>query len=184
MSAKICPQCNTEYGEEQLFCPKDGSTLKSKSVNADLVGAIVQKVYHVKKKLGEGGMGTVYLAEHVKMGRKSALKVINPGMVHDADAISRFNREAANASKINHPNVASVYDFGETEDGLIFLAMEFIEGPALTKVISDAGALPPLRAAEITRQASEALSVAHDMGIVHRDLKPDNIMLAKGREGV
>jgi len=184
MSAKLCPQCNTEYPEEQLFCPKDGSTLKSKGGTADLVGSIIQKVYHVKKKLGEGGMGTVYLAEHVKMGRKSALKVMNPGMVHDADAISRFNREAANASKINHPNVAAVYDFGETEDGLIFLAMEFIEGPSLTKVIEEAGSLPPLRAADITRQASEALSVAHDMGIVHRDLKPDNIMLAKGREGV
>ncbi len=185
MSAqKICPQCNTEYAPEQLFCPKDGSTLKSLGGAADLVGSIIQKVYHVTKKLGEGGMGTVYLAEHVKMGRKSALKVMNPGMVNDADAISRFNREAANASKINHPNVAAVYDFGETEDGLIFLAMEFIEGPALTKVIEDAGSLPPLRAAEITRQASEALSVAHDMGIVHRDLKPDNIMLAKGREGV
>ena len=184
MSAqKICPQCNTEYPPEQLFCPKDGSTLKSLGGAADLVGSIIQKVYHVKKKLGEGGMGTVYLAEHVKMGRKSALKVMNPGMVHDADAISRFNREAANASKISHPNVAAVYDFGETEDGLIFLAMEFIEGPSLTKVIEDAGFLPAHRAAEITRQASEALSVAHDMGIVHRDLKPDNIMLAKGREG-
>ena len=182
MSGKICPQCNTEYQDEQLFCPKDGSTLKSKAGAGDLVGSIVQKVYHVKKKLGEGGMGTVYLAEHVKMGRKSALKVMNPGMVHDADAISRFNREAANASKINHPNVAAVYDFGETEDGLIFLAMEFIEGPALTKVIEEAGSLPPLRAADITRQAADALSVAHDMGIVHRDLKPDNIMLARGRE--
>ncbi|HEX7939454.1 MAG TPA: serine/threonine-protein kinase, partial [Gemmatimonadaceae bacterium] len=184
MSQKICPQCNTEYPPEQLFCPKDGSTLKSLGGAADLVGSIVQKVYHVQKKLGVGGMGTVYLAEHVKMGRKSALKVMNPGMVHDADAISRFNREAANASKINHPNVAAVYDFGETEDGLIFLAMEFIEGPSLTKVIEEAGSLTPLRAADITRQASEALAVAHDMGIVHRDLKPDNIMLAKGRDGV
>ncbi len=182
MSKKICPQCNTEYPPEQLFCPKDGSTLKSLGGAADLVGSIIQKVYHVTKKLGEGGMGTVYLAEHVKMGRKAALKVMNPGMVNDADAISRFNREAANASKINHPNVAAVYDFGETEDGIIFLAMEFIEGPSLTKVIEDAGSLPAARAAEITRQASEALSVAHDMGIVHRDLKPDNIMLAKGRE--
>jgi serine/threonine-protein kinase len=108
---------------------------------------------------------------------------MNPGMVNDADAISRFNREAANASRINHANVAAVYDFGETKDGLIYLAMEFVEGPALTKVIEEAGALTPLRAADITRQAAEALAVAHDMGIVHRDLKPDNIMLAKGRDG-
>jgi serine/threonine protein kinase len=181
---KICPQCGTEYELDQRFCPKDGSTLKSQGgTTADLVGSIIADRYHVLKKLGEGGMGTVYLAEHVKMGRKSAVKVMNPGTVHDADAISRFNREASNASKINHPNVAAIYDFGETKEGLIYLAMEFVEGPALTKVIEDAGALPPLRAADITRQAAEALAVAHDMGIVHRDLKPDNIMIAKNRDG-
>jgi serine/threonine protein kinase len=181
---KICPQCGTEYELDQRFCPKDGSTLKMQGGGTgDLVGSIVADRYHILKKLGEGGMGTVYLAEHVKMGRKSAVKVMNPGMGEDPDAISRFNREAANASKISHPNVAAVYDFGETSDGLIYLAMEFIEGPSLTKVIQDHGALPPERAADITRQAAEALSVAHDMGIVHRDLKPDNIMIARNRDG-
>ena len=141
MSAlKICPQCNTEYELDQRFCPKDGSTLKSQGgTTGDLVGTIIADRYNVIKKLEEGGMGTVYLAEHVKMGRKSAVKVMNPNMVNDADAISRFNREAANASRINHANVAAVYDFGETSDGLIYLAMEFIEGPALTKVIEEAG---------------------------------------------
>jgi len=184
MSAlKICPQCGTEYELDQRFCPKDGSTLRSQNAGGDLVGSIIADRYHVMKKLGEGGMGAVYLAEHVKMGRKSAVKVMNPGMANDPDAISRFNREAANASRINHPNVCAVYDFGETPDGMIYLAMEFIEGPSLTKVISDAGALPPRRAADITRQAADALAVAHDMGIVHRDLKPDNIMIAAGRDG-
>ena len=184
MSAlKICPQCGTEYELDQRFCPKDGSTLKSQGAATDIVGSIIADRYHVLKKLGEGGMGTVYLAEHVKMGRKSAVKVMNPGMVNDADAISRFNREAANASKISHTNVAAVYDFGETPDGLIYLAMEFVEGPALTKIIEQNGALAPIRAADITRQAAEALAVAHDMGIVHRDLKPDNIMIAKNRDG-
>ena len=107
---KICPQCGTEYELDQRFCPKDGSTLKVQgAAQGDLVGTIIADRYNVLRKLGEGGMGTVYLAEHVKMGRKSAVKVMNPGMVHDADAISRFNREAANASKINHANVAAVY---------------------------------------------------------------------------
>src|SRR5262249_40799339 len=128
-------------------------------------------------------MGQVYLAEHVKMGRKSALKVMHPGMVKDVDSISRFNREAANASRISHPNVAAVYDFGETPENIIYLAMEFVDGPPLTRVIEQAGALQPKRAAEITRQTGEALAVAHDMGIVHRDLKPDNIMIAKTRDG-
>jgi serine/threonine-protein kinase len=180
---KICPQCGSEYELDQRFCPKDGSTLKLQDGTGEIVGSIIADRYHVLRKLGEGGMGTVYLAEHVKMGRKSAVKVMNPALVHDADAISRFNREASNASKINHPHVAAVYDFGETPEGVIYLAMEYIEGPALTKVIEDQGALPPLRAAEIARQVADALTVAHDMGIVHRDLKPDNIMLTKNRDG-
>ena len=104
-------------------------------------------------------------------------------MGQDADAITRFNREASNASRISHPNVAAVYDFGETSDGLIYLAMEFVDGPSLTTLIERHGALPPLRAADIVRQAADALAVAHDMGIVHRDLKPDNIMIAKTRDG-
>ena len=184
MSAtKICPQCTTQYEDDQRFCPIDGSTLKSVSGAADLVGSVIADRYLVLEKLGAGGMGQVYLAEHVRMGRKSAVKVMNPGMVHDADAISRFNREAANASRINHPNVAAIYDFGETADGLIYLAMEFVAGSPLTDVIATAGALSPARAASIVRQTGDALAVAHEFGIVHRDLKPDNIMIARNRDG-
>jgi serine/threonine-protein kinase len=181
---KLCPTCGAEYPANERFCPRDGTALRAQgAAGNDLVGSIIAERYHVIKKLGEGGMGQVYLAEHVKMGRKSAVKVMNPGMVHDADAISRFNREASNASRINHPNVAGIYDFGETPEGLIYLAMEFIEGEALTDIVKSHGALPPARAANITRQAAEGLTVAHEMGIVHRDLKPDNIMIAKNRDG-
>jgi serine/threonine-protein kinase len=180
---KICPVCSTEYPANERFCPRDGTALRSQSSSTDLVGTIIAERYHIIKKLGEGGMGQVYLAEHVKMGRKSAVKVMNPGMVQNVDAISRFNREAQNASRINHPNVAGIYDFGETAEGLVYLAMEFVEGKPLTDVIKEHGALPPLRASEIARQTAEGLSIAHDMGIVHRDLKPDNIMIAKGRSG-
>jgi hypothetical protein len=118
------------------------------------------------------------------MGRQSAVKVMNPAMVHDADAIGRFNREASNASRINHPNVAGIYDFGETPEGLVYLAMEYIEGETLTAIVKANGALPPVRAADIARQAAEGLHVAHGMGIVHRDLKPDNIMVSKDRDGL
>lgn len=180
---KICPTCGTEYPANERFCPRDGTALRSQGGGTDLVGSIIAERYHVLKKLGEGGMGQVYLAEHVKMGRKSAVKVMNPGMVNDADAISRFNREAANASRINHPNVAGIYDFGETSEGLIYLAMEFIEGESLTSLVQKAGSLAPRRAADIAKQAADGLAVAHDMGIVHRDLKPDNIMIAKNRDG-
>jgi hypothetical protein len=182
-ATRICPLCNTQYEDDQRFCQKDGSTLKSLSGAGDLVGSVVADRYHVTRKLGEGGMGQVYLAEHVRMGRKSAVKVMHPGMVDDADAVSRFNREAANASRINHPNVAAIYDFGETSDGLIYLAMEFIEGEPLTTIIERAGALPAARVGNIIRQTGEALAAAHDLGIVHRDLKPDNIMVARNRDG-
>ena len=180
---KICPQCATEYDLDQRFCPKDGTTLRLQNATGDLVGTIVADRYHVLRKLGGGGMGQVYLAEHVKMGRRSALKVMNPSMMKDADAISRFNREAANASRINHPHVADVYDFGETSDGIIYLAMEFVDGPPLTKLLEEEGPLSAARAANIIRQAADALAVAHEMGIVHRDLKPDNIMIARNRDG-
>ena len=180
---KICPVCSTEYADDVKFCANDGQTLRSASPTSDLVGQVIADRYHVVKKLGEGGMGQVYLAEHVKMGRRSAIKVMNQSMIHDPDAVARFNREAANASRITHPNVCAVYDFGETPDGVIYLAMEFIEGEPLTDLIQREGALKIHRAFNIFRQVADALTAAHDLGIVHRDLKPDNIMLAKGRDG-
>jgi predicted Ser/Thr protein kinase len=180
---KVCPLCSTAYADDVKFCPRDGQTLRSATPAADLVGQVVADRYHVVKKLGEGGMGHVYLAEHVKMGRRSAIKVMNPSLVHDHDAIARFNREASNASRLNHPNVCAIYDFGETPDGLIYLAMEFIEGEPLTDLVDRAGALPLARATDIFLQTAEALQAAHELGIVHRDLKPDNIMVTKGRGG-
>jgi hypothetical protein len=180
---KICPVCSTEYPDDVKFCPNDGQTLRSAAPASDLVGQVVADRYHVVKKLGEGGMGQVYLAEHVKMGRRSAIKVMNPAMIHDPDAVARFNREASNASRITHPNVCAIYDFGETPDGLIYLAMEFIEGEPLTDLIEREGALPVPRATAIFLQTAEALQAAHDLGIVHRDLKPDNIMLSRKKGG-
>ncbi len=180
---KVCPVCNTEYADDVKFCPNDGQTLRAASPASDLVDQVIADRYHVTRKLGEGGMGQVYLAEHVKMGRRSAIKVMNPSMVHDPDAVARFNREAANASRITHPNVAAIYDFGETSDGLIYLAMEFVEGEPLTDLLKRDESLPTGRAVQIFAQVADALQAAHDLGIVHRDLKPDNIMLARGRNG-
>jgi eukaryotic-like serine/threonine-protein kinase len=180
---KICPVCSTEYPDDIKFCQHDGTTLRAAAPAANLVGQVVADRYHVVKKLGEGGMGQVYLAEHVKMGRRSAIKVMNPSLVHDPDAVARFNREASNASRITHPNVCAIYDFGETPDGLIYLAMEFVEGEPLTDLLKREGALRPERAVQIFLQTADALQAAHDLGIVHRDLKPDNIMISRGRDG-
>ena len=180
---KLCPVCSTEYPDDVKFCPNDGQTLRSAAPANDLVGQVIADRYHVVKKLGEGGMGQVYLAEHVKMGRRSAIKVMNPSMVHDPDAVARFNREASNASRITHPNVCAIYDFGETPDGLIYLAMEFIEGEPLTDLLERETALPLRRGAGIFLQTADALQAAHELGIVHRDLKPDNIMLSRRKSG-
>ena len=182
---KVCPTCGIEYPETERFCPKDGAALHWQGgANTDLVGSIIADRYHILKRLGAGGMGRVYLAEHVKMGRQCALKVLHPAMAGDAEAIGRFNREAANASRIEHPNVAAIYDFGETQDGLLYLAMQYVEGRTLTGVLAGGDALPPLRACEIARQTAEGLHAAHALGIVHRDLKPDNIMLSTDADGI
>src|SRR2546423_4473324 len=142
-----------------------------------LVGQILADRYRILRTLGEGGMGRVYLAEHVKMGRKSAVKVMSPALAPTPEAISRFHREAANASQINQPNVAAIYDFGETSDGTMYLAMEYVEGETLTALLRREGPLNPPRAAELTGQIADGLHAAHHLGIVHRDLKPDNILI-------
>ncbi len=180
---KICPQCGTEYGPEQKFCPADGSPLRAQSPDDPLIGQVIADRYHITGLIGEGGMGRVYVAEHVRMGRRSALKVMSPALATTADAITRFNREASNASRINHPNVAAIYDFGETPAGLLYIAMEFVEGETLHALIARNGPLPIARAAHITRGAADALHAAHHLDIIHRDLKPDNIMLARQLDG-
>ena len=180
---KTCPVCAREFADDVKFCPNDGQTLRAKGPLADLIGQVVADRYHIIKKLGEGGMGAVYLGEHVKMGRKSAIKVMTQAMSNDPDAVSRFNREASNASRLSHPNICQVYDFGETSEGLIYLAMEFIEGRSLSDLAQAEGALPASRAASIVKQAAEALQVAHDQSIVHRDIKPDNIMIVQAKDG-
>src|ERR1043166_5859239 len=148
-----------------------------------LIGTVLADRYHILQPIGEGGMGRVYLAEHVRMGRKRAAKVMSAMVSASADAISRFNREAANASRINHPNVAQIYDFGETSDGMLYLAMEYIEGPTLTTVVEHEAPLPIDRVGRIVKQVADALHAAHHLEIVHRDLKPDNIMIGRNIDG-
>ena len=182
---RYCPACGTEQDAAQRFCPRCGSTLPRTPalLPGKLAGMVVADRYHLLGKLGEGGLGEVYLAEHVKLHRKSALRVLHPEMVHDADAIARFNRAAANASRINHPHVAAIHDFGRTDDGLVYLATEYVEGEPLSAVIAREGSLPAPRAAAIARQVAEALGAAHELGVVHAALTPGSIMLARNRDG-
>jgi eukaryotic-like serine/threonine-protein kinase len=139
--------------------------------------------YRIVRKLGEGAMGGVYLAEHTRMGRLDAIKVLNASLETDREAIARFERGARNVSAIRHPNVCTIYDFSTTADGVNFLAMEYVDGPTLKEVLDREGALPPARALEVARQVALGLHAAHEAGIVHRDLKPGNIMLYRQRDG-
>ena len=181
---KVCPVCGTEYGDDAAFCSRDRSSLRPAAEgNAPgLIGQLIGERYQVERRLGEGGMGEVYLARHLLMGRLCALKVMSQSLSRDPDAVSRFNREATNASRIAHPNVCAVYDFGLTPDGLVYLAMEYVEGRALSQVLDQEGPLSVQRAATLVVQCAHGLQVAHDLGIVHRDLKPDNIMVTPAKE--
>ena len=184
---KNCPTCNATYEDGSVFCPADGTTLRSLAENQDdLVGTVIADRYLITEKLGEGGMGRVYLARHVRVPRQAAIKVLRSALANDYHIIAAFNREANNAAKMgNHPHVAEVYDFGETAEGLIYLAMEYVDGEPMSRLLERERVVAPSRVAEIIRQVAEALTVAHELPdpVVHRDLKPDNIMLARKRDG-
>src|SRR5262245_17123327 len=143
----------------------------------DLLGTEVDGRYRVIELIGEGGMGKVYLAEHVEIGKRVALKVLHPSYSRMPDLVERFRREARAASKIGHPNIVDVTDSGTTADGSVYFVMEYLEGVELGSVIEREGALDVARALKITGQICRALAAAHREGIIHRDLKPENIFL-------
>ncbi|MGD2070836.1 MAG: serine/threonine-protein kinase, partial [Gemmatimonadota bacterium] len=145
------------------------------------VGTILAGRYRILRLLGEGAQGSVYVGEHLRIGRKDAIKVLQPTLLKDEDAVARFRRGASKASHINHPNVCTVYDFGETEDGLPFMASEFVEGKELHDILRTDAPMELERAVDLLEQTAAGLTAAHDLNIVHRDLKPANVMLTRGR---
>ena len=152
--------------------------------NDPLIGAEVAGRYKVIKRLGEGGMGQVYLAMHEVIEKKVALKVLRPEYSEKPDIVTRFQQEAISASRIKHPNVLEVFDFGQLENnGCFFLAMEFLEGRDLSDEISACGVLEPNRAIPIALQICRALGAAHSRGVVHRDMKPENVFLQRTTDG-
>src|SRR5689334_327996 len=141
-----------------------------------LVGRVLSERYRIEALLGEGGMGAVYLAEHVLMRKRLAVKVLHAEMTRLPEMVARFEREAMAAAHIEHPNVAAATDFGKLDNGAFFLVLEYIEGSSLRDLI-EKGPLATQRALHIAHQIASALARANALGIVHRDLKPENVML-------
>ncbi len=142
-----------------------------------LFGTVLADRYRVLDLIGKGGMGKVYLAEHVAIGKKVAIKVLSQAYCHRPDQVKRFLREARAASTIDHENVIDITDFGEMDNGSVFFVMEYLSGSDLGKLLRKTGALPWKRARRIFVQICRALQAAHSKGIIHRDIKPENCFL-------
>ncbi len=144
---------------------------------SELIGSIIEGKYRLDAKIGAGGMGSVYRAQRLLIGDHVAIKVLHAEHVAEPQAAERFRREAQAAARLKHPNAVSVYDFGVTGEGLVYLVMELVEGQSLRQIIRQQGPLTPSAAADVISQVCAALQVAHQQHIVHRDLKPDNIIV-------
>ena len=179
---KICPDCERVYPADHARCEADGATLlqlRSSGVPPPLIGQTVDGRYLIESLLGVGGMGSVYRARQVSMHRPVALKVLRQDASGDPAAVRRFLREVQAVSMLSHPNTITVYDFGQAPDGLLYIAMEYLEGRSLGAILDEDGPLPPERALRVAGQVASALAEAHEKGVIHRDLKPDNVMLAE-----
>ncbi|HEY1807294.1 MAG TPA: protein kinase, partial [Acidobacteriaceae bacterium] len=179
---KSCPVCDTDYPDEHSTCPTDGAVLIESEELAP--GSLVRGKYRIVCKLGRGGMGIVYLAEHLLLGRHVALKFLASELSRNPLFIKRFRNEARAAFRLRSANIAEVMDLDQAEDGSLFIAMEYVEGESLRAVLEQApGELPIPRALAIARGIAAGLAAAHAQGIVHRDIKPENILLPVAPDG-
>jgi serine/threonine-protein kinase len=144
---------------------------------------VVARKYRVEKVRGEGGRGRVYRANQLVLEKPVVLKLLHPALQRDARTVARFQREAKAASRLNHPNSIDVLDFGQTDDGALFIAMEFVDGRDLHQVLTDDWPLAEPRVIRIVTQVLSALADAHQAGVIHRDLKPENVMVMARRGG-
>lgn len=159
--------------------PEGAPATPSGALNVDLVDTVLADRYRVVKKLGEGGMGSVYLAEHTTINKRLAIKVLSPEFSHKQDLVDRFLQEARAASMIDQENVVEITDFGSTPNGSVFFVMEYLNGEDLSDTIKNQGSLPWSRVKPIMLQIVEALKAAHAAGIIHRDMKPENCFRIK-----
>jgi tetratricopeptide (TPR) repeat protein/tRNA A-37 threonylcarbamoyl transferase component Bud32 len=199
-----CSACGSSVSDRVQFCTECGVSLRAgqralAGVAGDssygftapyladrdpLIGLTIDGKYRVDALLGQGGMGRVYRATRPLIGDTVAVKILSPEQVGDNIAVERFRREAQAAARLRHPNAVSIYDFGVSDEGLVYLVMEMVEGQSLRAVIKQQGPLTPNAASEIFNQVCSALDEAHKQNIIHRDIKPDNIIVNANATGL
>ena len=176
---RVCPECGAKTTAAN--CPADGEmtlVVKKKEATAnDRIGQIIGGRYKILQVIGQGGFGAVYKALHTATGDQVAIKVLRQDIAGAMDTVGRFRQEAKQTSKLKHPNTVRVFDFGQMDDGCLYIAMEFLEGRTLTDLFRKEAPIDPKRLVHIAVQVLKSLSEAHIKGLAHRDLKPDNIFL-------
>lgn len=174
---KHCTVCLREYTDEKTYCPYDGNLLTTLGYKDRYIDLTIDNKYHIDYKIAEGGMGNVYRATHLQLDTPVAVKIMHGELISDYTAIERFRREAQAAMQIRHTNAIAVMDFGVTQEGTVYLVMEFLEGCTLRDRLKQCGRLSLAETNKILQQVCAAVNVAHKRKIIHRDLKPDNIFL-------
>jgi serine/threonine protein kinase len=194
----ICPNCRTSNADTARFCSSCGADLGETTrrseerfqqatlvdpVKDSLLDSTIAGRYRIDRKIGAGGMGTVYRATRLLIGDEVAVKILHAEQ-SDPKATERFRREAQAAARLKHPNAVTIHDFGVTDDCLQYLVMELVEGESLRQIIKQQGPLTPSASAEIVSQVCAALDEAHRHNIIHRDIKPDNIIVNVSATGL
>jgi len=181
-----CPTCSVKGTPGAVFCGTCGSRLvadvPSEGAIDPLIGKTLNKTYLIQQRIGSGGMGHVYKAIHTKLESPVAVKIVKRELLAYSAMAHRFQREARAASKLHHPNVVGVTDFGQSEDGTLFMVMEYVAGKNLARAIADEAPLTESRVVHIGAQILSALAMAHANDILHRDLKPENVMIEPRRD--
>lgn len=183
-SIRQCSKCERRFDAGETVCPHDGTILSDTvSFEEQAVGKTLDGKYRIDGFLKRGGMGAVYRGTHVMLNKPVAIKLIKPELVSSTDVVQRFLREARAAAHLSHPNIVTVHDLGQTADGMLYIAMELVDGSSLKELIVAEGAWEPKRTVRLFKGICSALALAHREGIVHRDLKPQNIMVSHDSEG-